>query len=242
MTSPARVDLESEKRRYLLGIAKDGASSGSAALGDFALVAMRSRFERPQPPALDTAEPLPADPRPLISDAARQNLLRICTGKAIACDRPARLGSGSCLAARGRAAASVRFLAARGFCRSLRAASWVRAQKRWARMVRPGRKEAEADATAAIASEEDFVAAGHAARLAYLRMLARKRAGSRPRARRARLCRAACGRARRPPRRAAERARAGGFVFHRSGARGSRAIGARQGGGADRTHSRHRCL
>ena len=169
MTMPERADIESITHRYLLGIGKDGAGSGSAALGDFALVAVRSRFERPRPPTLGTAEPLPADPRPLISEAGRQMLLRICTGKSShATDQ---LASAAVHALR-RSGAQLHpfdfsrledFVSVRQRAGSASSSVGTRGAA--------GPQGSGSRHAGPIASEEDFVAAGHAARLAYLRML-----------------------------------------------------------------------
>ena len=176
--TPTRVGIEDRRRRYLLGLAKGGAAPGAEALGDLALLAMRSRFERPLAPTGAPLDPLPPDPRPLMSDEARASLLRLCAGKAAIRDDLLAMAA---VEAMQRSAVQLHpfdfaqledFMVLFASLLGPRAIAWVR-------LVRPG-KEPQPAFEAEAVTEENLTAAGAPAMVAFLRSL---RAGERQRAR-----------------------------------------------------------
>lgn len=79
MSEPA--DLEDLRRRYFVGLAKSGGDSSINALGTFALAAMRSRFARTLRHAHSGTSGLVLSGEPLLPDAARALLIRLCAAK-----------------------------------------------------------------------------------------------------------------------------------------------------------------
>jgi hypothetical protein len=179
LTSPRRLDIEDRRRLYLLGTEKQGAAIGPEALQDLALLAMRGRFDRPPAPGGTPRNPLPADPRPLISDEARTPLLRLCSGKTSI--RDDLLGVGAVLAMHRSAVQLHPFDFARleDFVVLFAGPLGARAVA-WVRLVRPDAKEPQSAGETEAATEETLAAAGASAKLAFLRAL---RAGDRDRAR-----------------------------------------------------------
>ncbi|HEX4302388.1 MAG TPA: DUF5691 domain-containing protein [Rhizomicrobium sp.] len=157
--------FEDLKRRYFVGLAKTGDGADPQTLSQFALAAMHSRFQREPPPATRDSGRIALDVQPLLPDAARPLLLRLCATKA----------------ADHLASAAVQALTQAGVLLhpfdfhaleelvlrfSDRLGNTARA---WAGKVRP--LKAEPETAVDVATEETFAAASRVAKLTFLKQL-----------------------------------------------------------------------
>jgi hypothetical protein len=167
MTIPgASGSLDDLKRPLLLGLTKSGTAQAPDTLAALAIIAMRSRFRRPQRPAAREAEPLPDDPRPLLPDEARPLLLRLCAGPQVSSSDTLAQAAVDALNRAGLRPHPFDFSRLEDLVVRF-AADLGPTAAAWGALVRPGRDTAETGAK--IVTEETLAEAGKAAKLAFLR-------------------------------------------------------------------------